>query len=214
DRARIGVDERDHLGHGAIAVGIVARVAEARQPALPVGRQQPERVPALGAPRVGDLAALEHDVIDAALAQAPAHGEAGVPGADDDAFDRAHGDPLPAEVDQTFTATVTLVGLVTTSYTAERFCDCATRARISSGVASASMSKVTLMPSKPLRTSVSMPRMPWRSIEPSMVAATWRSWMLRCWATAAMPAVRQAPRPTSTYSTGVAPLSSAANSSG
>ena len=38
--------------------------------------------------------------------------------------------------------------------------------------------------------------------------------MLRFCATAAMPAVRQAPRPTSTYSTGVAPLSSAAKISG
>src|SRR3954449_2619495 len=70
------------------------------------------------------------------------------------------------------------------------------------------------MPSKPLRTSPSMPRMPWMSMPPSTVAETERSWMLRCWATAAMPAVRQAPRPTSTYSTGVGPLSSAAKISG
>ena len=38
--------------------------------------------------------------------------------------------------------------------------------------------------------------------------------MPRCWATAAMPAVRQPPRATSTYSTGVMPLSCAANCSG
>jgi hypothetical protein len=37
------------------------------------------------------------------------------------------------------TTTVTFVGLVTMSYTAERFCDCATRASISSRLASASM---------------------------------------------------------------------------
>ena len=45
------------------------------------------------------------------------------------------------------TSTVTLVGLVTQSYSAERFCDCATTASMSCGDASASMLKVTLMPS-------------------------------------------------------------------
>ena len=65
DRARVAVDERDDLRHRPEAVGIVAVVAEAGQPALPVGRQQAERIPALGAPRVGDLAALEHDMVDA-----------------------------------------------------------------------------------------------------------------------------------------------------
>ena len=38
------------------------------------------------------------------------------------------------------TTTVTFVGLVTMSYTAERFCDCATIASMSSAEASASMS--------------------------------------------------------------------------
>ena len=38
--------------------------------------------------------------------------------------------------------------------------------------------------------------------------------MPRFWATAATPAVRQLARPTSTYSTGVAPLSSEAKISG
>src|SRR5262249_52018356 len=72
----------------------VAGVAEARQPALPVWREQPQRIPALGAPRVGDLAALEDQMIDRALGEAPAHGEAGVAGADDDGGDRAHGRAL------------------------------------------------------------------------------------------------------------------------
>src|SRR5262249_58448744 len=46
--------------------------------ALPisVGRQQPERVPTLRPPRVRDLAALEHDVVDRAVGQAAAHCEA------------------------------------------------------------------------------------------------------------------------------------------
>ena len=89
------------------------------------------------------------------------------------------------------TSTATLVGLVTMSNTAERFCDCATSASMSSRDASASILKRTVTPSKPLRTSPSMPRMPARSIAPSSVACTERSWMLRFCATLAMPAVRQ-----------------------
>ena len=83
DRLRIVRDEVDDLGQRPVAVGIVALVAESRQPALPVGRQQPQRIPALGAPAMGDLAALQHHVIDRALREATAHGEAGVPGTDD-----------------------------------------------------------------------------------------------------------------------------------
>ena len=56
--------------------------------------------------------------------------------------------------------------------------------------------------------------MPCRSISAETVACTERSWIRRCWATAAMPAVRQPPSATSTYSTGVIPLSCAANCSG
>jgi hypothetical protein len=44
------------------------------------------------------------------------------------------------------TLTVMSVGLLMTSKTADRFCDWATSAAISSGVASASMSKRTRMP--------------------------------------------------------------------
>ena len=52
------------------------------------------------------------------------------------------------------------------------------------------------------------------SMPPSSVADTERSWMLRFCATAATPAVRQLASPTSTISTGVAPLSSDAKTSG
>ena len=69
-------------------------------------------------------------------------------------------------------------------------------------------------PLKPLRTSGSAPRMPCRSISALTEAWTDRSWICRCCATAAMPAVRQPPSATSTYSTGVIPLSCAANCSG
>ena len=56
------------------------------------------------------------------------------------------------------------------------------------------------MPLKPLRTSGSMPRMPARSMSPSTVALTERSWMPRFLATEATPAVRQPARPISTIS--------------
>ena len=53
DRLRIGRDEVDDLRQRPIAIGIVAVIAKARQPALPVGGQQPQRVPSLGAPAYG-----------------------------------------------------------------------------------------------------------------------------------------------------------------
>ena len=64
---------------------------------------------------------------------------------------------------------MTFVGFVRASNTAERFCDCATSASMSSFDASASMWKVTLMSLKPLRTSVSAPRIPRMSCAPSTV---------------------------------------------
>jgi hypothetical protein len=83
-RLRIGGDEVDDLRHRAIAVRVVAVIAEPRQTALPVRRQQPQRIPSLGAPGVGDFAALQQDVIDGTLREAAAHGKSRMPGADDD----------------------------------------------------------------------------------------------------------------------------------
>ncbi len=61
-------------------------------------------------------------MIDAALAQATADRQTGVTGADDNGGDVANGrrSPLRARRAQ-FTSTVTFVGLVMTSKTAERF---------------------------------------------------------------------------------------------
>jgi len=56
----------------------------AGQAALPVGGEEPQRVPALAPPRIGDLAAFEDDVIDRALGEEARRGEAGVAGPDDD----------------------------------------------------------------------------------------------------------------------------------
>src|SRR5262245_10397638 len=112
------------------------------------------------------------------------------------------------------TSTVTFVGLVMMSYTADRFCDWATSALMSSSEASASIWYLTLVLLKPLRMSESMPRIRRTSMSPSIVDLTLFSWMLRFWATAAMPAVRHPARPTSMYSTGLGPLSSEAKISG
>ena len=64
------------------------------QPGLPVRREQPQRVPALGPPRVRHLTALEDHVVDRAFGEAAAHRQAGVAGADDHGGDvHRHGGP-------------------------------------------------------------------------------------------------------------------------
>ena len=84
DRFRIGRDEVDDLRHRPIAIGIVAVIAKARQPALPIGGQEPQRVPSLGAPGMGDFATLQQDMVDRTLREAAAHGKSRVPRADND----------------------------------------------------------------------------------------------------------------------------------
>ena len=60
-------DELDHLGHRHVAVRIRAVVAVAGQATLPVGREQPQRLPALAPPGVRYVPTLEQDVVDRAL---------------------------------------------------------------------------------------------------------------------------------------------------
>lgn len=86
-------------------------------------------------------------MIDRVLAENTAGRQPGVPGADDDRCDVFDVGPVASVAARYTTSTVTLVGLVTMSYTAERFCDCATSASMSFFEASASMWKVTLMSS-------------------------------------------------------------------
>ena len=93
------LDQLDDLGHRHVAIGIRALVANARQATLPVGSEQPQRVPALVPPGVRHLAPLEHHVVDRPLGQKVAGGEAGMPGADDDG-----GEALDGEVPQRPTA--------------------------------------------------------------------------------------------------------------
>ena len=83
DDLGVPLDERDDLGHRHEAVGVGAVVAETGEPALPVRREQPQGVPPLRLPRVGDLTALQHDVVDGTGGQPVAHRQAGMTGADD-----------------------------------------------------------------------------------------------------------------------------------
>ena len=120
DRPGVVVDQLDDLGHRHEPVGITP-IGEAGQAGVPARREQPQRVPPLGPPRVGHPAALQHDVVDRALGQALAHRQAGVAGTDDD---RADG--FAAHRSAQCVSTTTVVGLVMMSNTAERFCDWAT----------------------------------------------------------------------------------------
>ena len=110
----------------------------AGQATLPVRREQPQRLPALAPPGVRYVSTLDQDMVDRALREKPARGEAGVTGPDDDRRQLLY---------VLTTSTVTFTGFVRASYTAERFCDCATIASMSSFDASASISKLTLMSS-------------------------------------------------------------------
>ncbi len=84
-------------------------------------------------------------MIDPAIGQVPAHGEAGLAGADDDGRNPLHDTRFPSLFPTSragqLTVTCTWVGLVTMSNTADRFWDCATSAAMSSALASALMSK-------------------------------------------------------------------------
>ncbi len=133
------LDELGHFAHRHVAVRFQPLIAKAGQAALPVGREQPQGVPAFAAPGVRHLAALEHDVIYRPVAEEVACREARVPRSDND-----RGEALDGWASQA-TSTVTSVGFVRASNTAERFTDWATSASMSCRDASASMLNVTLM---------------------------------------------------------------------
>ena len=138
-----------HLAAGHEAVDVGPAVRPAGQPGHPVRSEQPQRVPPLAAPPLGDPAALEHDVLEPAVGQGAAHGETGLAGADDDGVDAAHDEPLFRKAKRTggqpaSTSMATGTPLVTTSYTAERFRDCSTTARSFSGSSPRSL-KLTLI---------------------------------------------------------------------
>lgn len=74
------VDEVDHLRHRHKAVGLVSRIAKRRQPALPVGCQQCQRVSALVAPRIGNITTFENQVVNRAFREAVTDRQSPMPG--------------------------------------------------------------------------------------------------------------------------------------
>ena len=140
------------LGRGHVAVGARSLVAPAREPGGPVGCQEPQRLPAMAPPTLGDAAALEHDVVDVGVGEAAAHGETGLAGADHEGVGGGHWGLLagvrPAAgrtgrvtrssrrrvvVQPASTAMATGTPLVRTSKTADRLRDCSTTVRSFSG---------------------------------------------------------------------------------
>lgn len=90
DRFRIACDKVDDFRQRPITIGIAARIGESGQPALPLGREQPQRVPSLGTPALRDFAALQQDMVDRTLREAAAHRKSRVPRTDNDGGDSAH----------------------------------------------------------------------------------------------------------------------------
>ena len=71
---------------------------------------------------MGDIRPFQNNMVNRPISETGTYGEAGMAGADDDGVDLRWAwlqDRSPVQL----TSTVTLVGLVITSYTAERFCD-------------------------------------------------------------------------------------------
>jgi hypothetical protein len=62
--------------------------------ALPVGCEEPQRIPAFTAPGIRYFASFEDDVIDRLLGETPTGGQAGVSRADDDGRDLLDDDAL------------------------------------------------------------------------------------------------------------------------
>jgi hypothetical protein len=66
-----------------------------RQAALPVGCEEPQRIPAFATPGIRYLAPLEDQMIDRLLGETVAGRETGVSRADDDRRDLLDDDSLP-----------------------------------------------------------------------------------------------------------------------
>ena len=90
NHARVAVDKGNGFRHRPVSVGIVTLIAITWQPALPIGRKQPERGPSLGPPRIGNHTTLKNDMVDRAVSEAFTHGQPGVAGSDHDGSYRWH----------------------------------------------------------------------------------------------------------------------------
>ncbi|GIT47382.1 MAG: hypothetical protein Ct9H300mP13_1780 [Gammaproteobacteria bacterium] len=102
------------------AIGIIPFVHHSRQAGLPVWSKQTQRIPTLSTPGIRNVGAFKHDVIDTSFIEAITHRQSCVTGADynDINFPRC----VRSHRQQTqLTSTVTFVGFVMMSYTADRF---------------------------------------------------------------------------------------------
>ncbi len=165
DHVPVVVEQRHDATRAHEPVGVAAVVRESGERGHPVGSEQPQRVPALGAPRVRDLASFQHHVIDAGPAELRARREPRRTGSYDHhrhvhrrtTPSRNSLAQLPRATPSTGTrvrvpggsvssaraqasVTRTVVGFVTVSNTADRFCAWASSASRSARDASASMS--------------------------------------------------------------------------
>ncbi len=75
--------------HEAMGVRLVLRTP-ARDAGQPPGGEQPQGVPPFRAPPLADPALLQDDVLHAVPVQGPAHGQSGLPTADDDGVHPLH----------------------------------------------------------------------------------------------------------------------------
>jgi hypothetical protein len=83
ERGRVRLEVVDDLLLSHEALRIRSRVGEAGERALPVRRDQAERIPAALAPFGGDSVTLQYDVVDPARLQPMTHREARLARADD-----------------------------------------------------------------------------------------------------------------------------------
>src|SRR3954451_11788240 len=91
ERPRIRLEEVDDGATPHESVGFAAGVAVTGQSRLPVGCEQPERVPAFTPPPLREAAPVEKNVLLIGLRQAMAEGETGLAGADDQCPDLLNG---------------------------------------------------------------------------------------------------------------------------
>ena len=83
ERRRVALEVADDLVLLHEAERLRPAVGKARELALPVRRDEAERVPPSLTPLVADLVLLEDEVVDPPLLEAIAHGQARLPAADD-----------------------------------------------------------------------------------------------------------------------------------
>ena len=81
----------DQLARAQVAIGIGSGVAPGRQPGHPVRGEQVQGIPPLATPALGYPTPIEDDMITCGVGEQPAHGQAGMPGANHEGVNAGHG---------------------------------------------------------------------------------------------------------------------------